>query len=71
MNRALLEFNIDKDCLLIGFLKSNIEKSKNNIKSFISNGCCYVNDRVITKANYLLKNVKCPFDRIRREKENK
>lgn len=55
MNRALLEFSIDKDCLLIDFLKYNIEKSKNNIKSFISNGCCYVNDLVITKANYLLK----------------
>jgi 23S rRNA pseudouridine1911/1915/1917 synthase len=55
MNRALLEFNIDKECLLIDFLKSNIEKSKNNIKSFISNGCCFVDDIVITKANYLLK----------------
>lgn len=55
MNRALLEFNIDKDCLLIEFLKNNIEKSKNNIKSFISNGCCYVNDQVIIKANFLLK----------------
>ena len=55
MNRALLEFSIDKDCLLIDFLKCNIEKSKNNIKSFISNGCCYVNDLVITKANFLLK----------------
>ena len=55
MNRALLEFNIDKECLLIDFLKSNIEKSKNNIKSFISNGCCFVNNIVITKANYLLK----------------
>lgn len=54
MNRALLEFNINDDCLLIDFLKSNIEKSKNNIKSFISNGCCIVNDLVITKANYLL-----------------
>ena len=54
MNRALLEFIIDKDCLLIDFLKSNIEKSKNNIKSFISNGCCYVNDLVVVKANYLL-----------------
>lgn len=55
MNRALLEFSIEKECLLIDFLKSNIEKSKNNIKSFISNGCCYINDTVITKANYLLK----------------
>ena len=55
MNRALLEFNIDKECFLIDFLKNNIDKSKNNIKSFISNGCCLVNDQVITKANYLLK----------------
>ena len=55
MNRAILEFCIDKDCLLIDFLKENIEKSKNNIKSFISNGCCFINDSVITKANYLLK----------------
>ena len=54
MNRAILEFSIDKDCLLIDFLKNNVEKSKNNIKSFISNGCCYVNDLVVTKANYLL-----------------
>ena len=54
MNRALLEFNIDKECLLIDFLKGNIEKSKNNIKSFISNGCCFVNDAVVLKANYLL-----------------
>ena len=55
MNRALLEFNINCECLLIDFLKNNMEKSKNNIKSFISNGCCLVNDLVITKANFLLK----------------
>lgn len=54
MNKALLEFDIDNDCLLIDFLKNNIDKSKNNIKSFISNGCCYVNDLVVVKANYLL-----------------
>lgn len=55
MNRAVLEFNISEDCLLIDFLKNNLEKSKNNIKSFISNGCCLVNDIVVVKANYLLK----------------
>ena len=55
MNRALLEFNIDSECLLIDFLKCSIDKSKNNIKSFISNGCCCVNDIVVIKANYLLK----------------
>ena len=55
MNRAILEFYVDNDCLLIDFLKDNIEKSKNNIKGFISNGCCLVNDNVVIKANYLLK----------------
>lgn len=54
MNRALLEFNINSECSLIDFLKNNIGKSKNNIKSFISNGCCYVNNQVITKANYVI-----------------
>lgn len=54
MNRALLEFNIVSECLLIDFLKNNIEKSKNNIKSFISNGCCYVNGSVVVKANHVL-----------------
>lgn len=55
MNKAVLEFNINEDCLLVDFLKNNIEKSKNNIKSFISNGCCLVNDIVVVKANHLLK----------------
>lgn len=55
MNRAILNFIVDNDCLLIDFLKEHIDKSKNNIKSFISNGCCYINDVVITKANYIIK----------------
>lgn len=54
MNKAILKFDIVSECLLIDFLKNNIEKSKNNIKSFISNGCCYVNDNLVVKANYLL-----------------
>lgn len=55
MNRAILEFNINDECLLIDFLKSNLDKSKNNIKNFISNGCCYVNGLVTVKVNYSLK----------------
>ena len=55
MNRAIKEFSICEDCLLIEFLKSNIDKSKNNIKSLISNGCCFVNDLVVSRANYLLE----------------
>lgn len=54
MNKAVMKFDINDECLLIDFLKNNLDKSKNNIKSFISNGCCYVNDIVVTKANYLL-----------------
>ena len=54
MNRAILNFVVENDCLLIDFLKNNVGKSKNNIKGFISNGCCYVNGSIITKANFLL-----------------
>ena len=65
MNRAVLEFNINEDCLLIDFLKNNMDKSKNNIKSFISNGCCFVNDKVVVKANYLLKKDDTYLRRVR------
>lgn len=55
MNKAVINFIINGEYLLIDFLKNNLDKSKNNIKSFISNGCCYVNGLVVTKANYLLR----------------
>lgn len=38
------------------FLKKNITgKSKNNIKSLLKNGCIFVNDKVITKYNFIVK----------------
>lgn len=57
MNRAVLEFIVSRDCLLIDFLRNNISyKSKNSVKSMISNGCIYVNDVLVSKANYIVKN---------------
>lgn len=56
MNRAILKFNISDNCDLITFLINNIKnKSKNNIKNMISNGCIYVNEIMVKKNNYILK----------------
>lgn len=40
---------------LLEYLYKNINKSKNTIKNLLKNGNIYVNDKVITKYNYLLK----------------
>jgi len=51
------EFIVNKECELYVFLRNNINnKSKNNIKSLLKNGNILVNDIVITKYDYLLKN---------------
>lgn len=55
MKKNILEYNIEKEYELLDFLYSNIKNSKNNIKSFLKNGKVYVNGKIITKYNYLLK----------------
>lgn len=56
MNRALLNLKVLNECLLIDFLIDNIhDKSKNNIKNMVINGFVSVNDKLVTKLNYLLK----------------
>lgn len=40
---------------LLEYLYSNINKSKNTIKNLLKNGNIYVNGKVITKYNYLVK----------------
>lgn len=40
---------------LLSFLKNNVKGSKNNIKSLLSRKLVSVNDKTITKYNYLLK----------------
>ena len=49
------ELNVDKECLLFDFLREKISGSKNNIKSLLSKEMISVNDKVVTKYNYLLK----------------
>lgn len=46
----------DKDDELYNYLRNNINnKSKNNIKNLLKNECVYVNNKVITKYNYIIK----------------
>ena len=50
------EYIIDKEILLFDYLKEILpNKSKNNIKSLLKNECIYINNKKVTKYNYLLK----------------
>ncbi|MBQ8192847.1 MAG: RluA family pseudouridine synthase [Bacilli bacterium] len=50
------EFIVNVECELYTYLRNNISnKSKNNIKSLLKNECIFVNNKVVTKYNYLLK----------------
>lgn len=50
------EYIIDKEIILFDYLKEILpNKSKNNIKSLLKNECIYINNKIITKYNYLLK----------------
>ena len=40
---------------LLEYLYNNVNKSKNTIKNLLKNGNVYVNDKPVTKYNYLLK----------------
>lgn len=47
---------VNKSDILYDYLRDNLKnKSKNNIKSLLRNGCVFVNDKVITKYDYMLK----------------
>ena len=54
MKKNIFEYNVDKQVELLEYLYEVVNKSKNNIKSFLKNGNVYVNDKVITKHNYML-----------------
>lgn len=50
------KYIIDKEILLFDYLKEILpNKSKNNIKSLLKNECININNKIITKYNYLLK----------------
>lgn len=39
---------------LYSYLRDNLNKSKNNIKSLLKSECIYVNDKIVTKYNYIV-----------------
>ena len=41
---------------LYNYLRNNLNKSKNNIKSLLKNECIYVNNKIVTKYNYVVNN---------------
>lgn len=49
------EFKIEEKSELLKFLYNNLDYGKKEIKSFLTHGNIKVNDKVITKYNYLLK----------------
>lgn len=56
MNKAILSFNVSSECDLLNFLILHLtNKSKNNIKSFLLNGCVYINGSIVKNGNYILK----------------
>lgn len=51
-----MKYICDKDDELFNYLRVNISnKSKNNIKSLLKNECVLVNNRIVTKYNYVVK----------------
>ena len=51
-----MKYVCDKDDELFNYLRVNMSnKSKNNIKSLLKNECILVNNRIVTKYNYVVK----------------
>ena len=51
-----MKYIVNEESKLYDYLRLHIEgKSKNNIKSLLKNKCIYVNNIIITKYDYLLK----------------
>ena len=50
------KFIVNENCELYSFLRNNVKNmSKNNIKSLLKNGDVYVNNIIITKYDYMVK----------------
>ena len=56
MKKNILEYKVEENNELLEYLYSVVNKSKNNIKTLLKNGNVYVNDKSITKHNYMLNN---------------
>lgn len=56
MKKNILEYNLNEQIELLEYLYKVINKSKNNVKTLLKSGNVYVNDKSITKHNYMLNN---------------
>lgn len=54
MKKNVREYKVDNKYLLQEYLINHVNDSKNNIKYFLKNGNVYVNDRCITKYDYIV-----------------
>lgn len=54
MKKNILEFRVKEQKELLEYLYIVVNKSKNNIKTFLKSGNVYVNDKSINKHNYML-----------------
>lgn len=54
MKKNILEYNLNEQIELLEYLYKVINKSKNNVKTLLKSGNVYVNDKSITKHNYML-----------------
>lgn len=54
------KYTVNKEIIIFDYLKENISLSKNSIKNLLHDKYIYVNNKCITKYNYLLK----PGDKI-------
>ena len=71
MNKAVREYKVSKDINIIDSLKENlVDKSKNNVKNLLINNCVYVNNRLINKGNYLLKENDSVYIILKQIKDN-
>ena len=50
MNKIIVEY----DAEIYKYLRENLNKSKNNIKTLLKNKCIYVNNKTVTQYNYIV-----------------
>ncbi|CCY45804.1 pseudouridine synthase [Clostridium sp. CAG:1193] len=56
MKQISAKYIVDEPNTILKYLLSNVKnKSKNNIKSLLTNECVFVNDKLVTKYDYSLK----------------
>ncbi len=62
MKQISAKYIVNEPNTILKYLLSNVKnKSKNNIKSLLTNECVFVNDKLVTKYDYSLNPIKLSF----------